>query len=71
MAKKKVDREIWDHVFFAEMKGKCDIVCLHNLADLIVNSLWYEKREKALAKESEGIINTAAKLILSAIDQWV
>ena len=53
------------------MKGKCDIVCLHNLADLIVNSLWYEKREKALAKESEGIINTAAKLILSAIDQWV
>ena len=32
------------------MKGKCDIVCLHNLADLIVNSLWYEKREKALAK---------------------
>ena len=62
---------MWDHVFFAEMKGKCDIVCLHNLADLIVNFLLYEKREKALAKESEGIINTAAKLILSAIDQWV
>ena len=65
MAEKKVDWEIYDHVFFAEMKGKSDVVCLKNLADLIVNSLWHEKREKGWAKESERMINTAAKLILS------
>ena len=41
--------------------------CLKNLADLIVNSSWYENREKDLAKESERIISAAAKLILSDI----
>ena len=49
------------------MKGKSGVVCLKSLDDLIVDSSWYEKREKDLAKESERIINTAAKLILSDI----
>ena len=56
-----------DHVFFAKMKGKSDVVCLKSLADLNVNNSWYETREKDLAKESERIINTAANLILSEI----
>ena len=43
------------------------MVCLKNFADLIVNNTWYEMREKDLKKESESIINTAAKLILSDI----
>ena len=47
------------------MKGRPDVVCLKNFADLIVNYAWYEMREKDLKKESERIINTAAKLILS------
>ena len=46
------------------MKGKSDVVYLKNLADLIVNSSWYIKREKDLAKDLERIINTAAKLRL-------
>ena len=49
------------------MKGRPDVVCLKNFADLIVNNAWYEMREKDLKKESESIINTAAKLILSDI----
>ena len=56
-----------DHVNFTETKGKSHVTCLKCLADLIVNSLWHEKREKDLSKESERIINTAAKLILSDI----
>ena len=62
--KKKLIEKYDDHLFFAEMKGKSDVVCLKNLANLIVSSLWYEKREKDLAKESERLINNAAKLIL-------
>ena len=65
--KTKLIEKYGDHVFFAESKGKSDIVCLRDLADLIVNNSWYEKREKDLAKESERIIGTAAKLILSDI----
>ena len=65
--KKTLIEKYNDHVFFGEMKGKSGVVCLKSLADLIVDSSWYEKREKGLAKESERIINTAAKLILSDI----
>ena len=65
--KRKIIEKYDQHVFFAEMKGRSDMVCLKNFADLIVNNAWYEMREKDLKKESESIINTAAKLILSDI----
>ena len=65
--KRKIIEKYDQHVFFAEMKGRSDMVCLKNFADLIVNNAWYEMREKDLKKESERIINTAAKLILSDI----
>ena len=65
--KRKMIEKYDQHVFFAEMKGRPDVVCLKNVADLIVNNAWYDMREKGLKKESETIINTAAKLILSDI----
>lgn len=65
--KKKIKNRYEEHVFFAELKGRSDVVCLKDLADLIVNSSWYESRKKDIAKESERIISTAAKLILSDI----
>ena len=65
--KRKIIEKYDQHVFFAEMKGRSDMICLKNFADLIVNNAWYEMREKDLKKESESIINTAAKLILSDI----
>ena len=65
--KRKLIKKYDDHAFFAEIKGKSDVVSLKNLADLIVNSSWYEKREKDLPKESERIVNTAAKLIFSDV----
>ena len=34
------------HVFFAEMKRRSDVVCLKNFVDLIVNNAWYEMRER-------------------------
>ena len=51
MAEKKLIEKYDDHVFFTEMEGNSDIVCLEKLADLILDSSWYEKREKDLAKE--------------------
>ena len=51
MAEKKLIEKYDDHVFFTEMEGNSDIACLEKLADLILDSSWYEKREKDLAKE--------------------
>ena len=36
MAEKKLIEKYDDHVFFVEMEGKSDVVCLKSLADLIV-----------------------------------
>ena len=55
-----------DYVFFAESKGKSDVLCLKNLADLIANSSWYMKKEKDFAKELERITSNATKLSLKS-----
>ena len=65
--KKKLIEKYKDHIFFAEIQGKSDVVCLKDIASLIVNNNWYMNREKDMAKESERIIITAAKLVLSDI----
>ena len=51
MAEKKLIEKYDDHVFFTEMEGNSDIVCLKKLADLILDSSWYERKErKGLSK---------------------
>ena len=67
MVERKIIEKYDQHVFFAEMKGRSDVICLKHFADLIVNNAWYEMRETDLKKESDRIVNTAAKLILSDI----
>ena len=52
--KRKIIEKYDQNVFFAEMKGRSDVVCLKIFADLIVNNAWYEMREKDLNKESEN-----------------
>ena len=64
--KKKLKDKYKDHIFFAELNGKSDVVCLKDTASLIINNAWYEAREKD-AEDSERIIKTAAKLILADI----
>jgi hypothetical protein len=65
--KKKLKDKYKDHIFFAELNGKSDVVCLKDTASLIINNAWYEAREKDAKKDSERIIKTAAKLILADI----
>ena len=54
--KRKLMDRYEEHVFFAELKGRSNVVCLKNLADLIVNSSWYENREKDLASLKESSV---------------
>lgn len=65
--KTKLKDKYKDHIFFAELNGKSDVVCLKDTASLIINNAWYEAREKDAEKDSERIIKTAAKLILADI----
>ena len=63
--KAKLTEKYKNHVFFAEMQGRSDIVCFRDFTYFIVNKAWYKKREDDPNKESERIISTAAKLILA------
>jgi len=65
--KTKLKDKYEDHIFFAELNGKSDVVCLKDTASLFINNTWYEAREEDADKDSERIIKTAAKLILSDI----
>ena len=65
--KAKLIEKYKQHIFFAEIQGRSDIVCLKDFADFIVNNAWYKKREADSVKESERIIDTAAKLILAEV----
>lgn len=63
--KTKLKDKYKDHIFFAELNRKSDVVCLKDTASLIINNAWYDAREKDAEKDSERIIKRAAKLILS------
>ena len=66
--KMKLKDKIQRSRLFAELNRK-DVVCLKDMASLIINNAWYQAREKDADKDSERLIKTAAKLILSTYEQ--
>ena len=56
-----------EHVFFATVAGRSNVVTLGNTADYLLNEQWYSDRKDSTQEQAERIIITAAKLILSDI----
>ena len=56
-----------EHIWFASVPGRKDVICFRNMASRIVNDQWYCDRDKDLGKESERIVTAAAKLIKASI----
>jgi len=65
--KRKLEKKYGTDISFNEVSGRCNVVCLSNIAKHIINDLWYENRNKDVESEAERIVKTAAKLILSEI----
>ena len=61
--KRKLIERYGDHLFFGELHGRRDIVCLKNMASYIINAKWYAERKENVGEESERIITAAARLI--------
>ena len=51
---------------FAEIEGKSNVACFQNMIDYYLNDLW-EKRRKDKEKDAEGIVMTAAEVIMDEI----
>ena len=52
-----------DHVFFATVEGKNDVVCFKDMASYIINAKWYQEREEKIEDESKRLVLAAAKLL--------
>ena len=61
--KQKLKEKYGDSIFFAEVPGRPNIVCLKDMAAHVIVDSWYKDRKSNIDQESERIIATAAKLI--------
>ena len=53
--------------FFTELSGQKNVVCLKDMAELIINNKWYPDRKSDQADEARKIIETTTKLIKCSI----
>ena len=65
--KQKLQDKYKDFIFFAEVQGRKNVVCLRNMADCIINDKWYEAKKQNIQDESERIVACAAKIINAEI----
>ena len=65
--KKKLKDRYSDHLYFAEINGRKNVLCFKNIANYIINEKWYEKRQINIDDETKRIVITAAKLIREEI----
>ena len=49
------------------LKAGRNVVCLKNIANVLLTDMWYQNRKVDLKEESERIIKMAAKLIVSDV----
>jgi len=65
--KRKLKEKYGDHVFFAEVNGRPDVICFRDMSSYIISDKWYEERKSSTLEESERIVCTAGKLIAAAV----
>ena len=65
--KRKLIERYGNHIYFAEKKGRNNVVCFHDMCSFIISDKWYEERKANQIDDTERIIKTAAKLIAAQI----
>ena len=67
--KTKLQERYRDHIIFAEVAGRKNVICWKKMAAYIINDKWYEDRCRSVDEESERVIIAAAKLIKFAVKE--
>ena len=65
--KRKLLERYGDHIFFGEIRGRHDVVCLVNMASYIINNKWYSEKKEDFTEETKRIVSSATQLIRSEI----
>ena len=65
--KQKLQDRYKDHLFFAEVIGRKNVVCFRDMAGIIINDKWYEAKRDKIEDQSERVVLAAAKIIKAQI----
>jgi len=63
--KRKLIEKYEDHIVFASVSGRRDVLCFRDMCSYVLNDKWYSKRKGNITDDAERIVETAAKLIAS------
>ena len=66
--KQKLQEHYKEHIFFAKVKGRENIVCFKNMAKCIITEKWQSSRN-SIEDEAAWIVSTAAKIIRDEIQE--
>ena len=65
--KRKLQEHYGDHLFFASVGNRKNVICFRNMAESIINDKWYSDRSTSVGDESIRVVTAAAKLIRAQI----
>ena len=64
---RKLVEKYGSNIYISHVNGRRNVVCLKDVAEFLINDMWYQNRKIDAQEESERIIRLAAKLIVSDI----
>jgi hypothetical protein len=67
--KRLLEKRYGNYLVFASVSGRKDVICFKDMVSRIVSDKWYADRQKDAGKESERIIEAAAKLLRASINE--
>jgi hypothetical protein len=56
-----------EHLFFAEITGRKNVLCFRDMASYIINDKWHANKQENVEDERQRIVKAAAKLIKAEI----
>ena len=68
--KQKLQEHYKEHIFFANVEGRENVVCFKNMAMYIINEKWQSSRN-SMEDKAAWIVSTAAKIVRDEIQEKI
>lgn len=68
--KQKLQEHYKEHIFFANVEGRENVVCFKNMAMYIINEKWQSSRN-SMEDKAGWIVSTAAKIVRDEIQEKI
>jgi hypothetical protein len=65
--KNKLKARYGEHMFFAEVRGRKNVLCFRDFVSHVLSDKWYNEREESQEEKTERIVRQAARLIAAQL----